>query len=352
MGEEPNENLGPLDPAIDRTSATTGLPSASVDEGSQDVHALKADIEHTRAEIGETLQAIEDRLTPSTLAANAAHSVRESASRRMETMMSSATDKATDLAEQTRETVRDNPVPAALLGLGLGYMVYRSMRGRSGSSAAWRDPGGEWVGYEANDTMSSRSTYGGRSFMQSMGDNPLPAALAAVGIGWMLRNARTGSGASMWSESQWDTEYDDTGAGFESGTVGGSVGSNTMGEWKESAQEMASSARQKMSRATRQTTHSLQRGSSQLGRMFRENPIPFGVAALAVGAAVGLSAPETETENELMGEARDTVVERAREARDSVVERAKAMTGTGETGSTEPGSAGRTGNMGSSTEGS
>ena len=349
MGEEPNENVGqPFDPRVDRTSATTGLPSAptGTGEGSQDVHALKADIEQTRAEIGETLQAIEERLTPSQVAANAAQSVRETASRRMEHMMSSVSDKATDMAEQTRESVRDNPMSAAMLGIGLGYLVYRSMRGRR-SHASWRRPGDAWVGYEAADDGTEygpaygNSEYGGRSFMQSVGDNPVPAALTAIGIGWMLRNARSESGGEgMWSESQWDTDYDDTAAGFESGTARATTGTNALGEWKESAQEMASTARERVGRATRQTSQRLSRRSSQLGRMFRDNPIPFGVAALAIGTAVGLSVPETETENQWMGEARDNVLERAREAKDAVVDRAKSLA-TDATGNA-PGNTGST----------
>jgi hypothetical protein len=38
-----------------------------------------------------------------------------------------------------------------------------------------------------------------------------------------------------------------------------------------------------------------------------------GVAAVAVGATVGLALPETETENEWLGETRDTMVEQAQE---------------------------------------
>jgi hypothetical protein len=38
-----------------------------------------------------------------------------------------------------------------------------------------------------------------------------------------------------------------------------------------------------------------------------------GVAAVAVGATVGLALPETETENEWLGENRDTMVEQAQE---------------------------------------
>jgi hypothetical protein len=43
------------------------------------------------------------------------------------------------------------------------------------------------------------------------------------------------------------------------------------------------------------------------------NPLMVGAAAIAVGATVGLALPETEAENEWLGETRDTMVERAQE---------------------------------------
>jgi hypothetical protein len=50
-----------------------------------------------------------------------------------------------------------------------------------------------------------------------------------------------------------------------------------------------------------------------LQRMLRENPLTTGALAVGLGAAVGLTIPETRKENEVMGEARDTVVEKAQE---------------------------------------
>lgn len=50
-----------------------------------------------------------------------------------------------------------------------------------------------------------------------------------------------------------------------------------------------------------------------------DHPLLVGAGALMLGAAVGLAIPETEMENEWMGEARDNVVARAREmVRDAV----------------------------------
>jgi hypothetical protein len=47
--------------------------------------------------------------------------------------------------------------------------------------------------------------------------------------------------------------------------------------------------------------------------MTRENPLAVGAGALLLGALAGLAIPETERENELLGETRDSMVDKAQE---------------------------------------
>jgi hypothetical protein len=49
-----------------------------------------------------------------------------------------------------------------------------------------------------------------------------------------------------------------------------------------------------------------------------ENPLTVGALGVGVGAAIGLAIPETSKEHEVMGEARDTVVEKAQKVQQSV----------------------------------
>jgi hypothetical protein len=57
--------------------------------------------------------------------------------------------------------------------------------------------------------------------------------------------------------------------------------------------------------------------------MVREYPLAVGAAALLIGASLGMVVPETDRENELMGEARDNALERAQEAASGAVDRVK-----------------------------
>jgi ElaB/YqjD/DUF883 family membrane-anchored ribosome-binding protein len=54
------------------------------------------------------------------------------------------------------------------------------------------------------------------------------------------------------------------------------------------------------------------RAAGRLGDLVYENPFAFAAVGLAVGAAVGFLLPETRRENELMGETRDTLLDKAK----------------------------------------
>ena len=50
-------------------------------------------------------------------------------------------------------------------------------------------------------------------------------------------------------------------------------------------------------------------GQNHLQRAWTESPLLVGAASVVLGAMVGLALPETDHENQLMGEARDIMME-------------------------------------------
>jgi hypothetical protein len=84
------------------------------------------------------------------------------------------------------------------------------------------------------------------------------------------------------------------------------------------AGEVATRARAQVSRRASQAQY-------QFERLLYENPLALGVAALAVGAAVGLSIPESDVEHEWMGEARDSMVEKAQDLAEQAKQKAQNL---------------------------
>lgn len=77
------------------------------------------------------------------------------------------------------------------------------------------------------------------------------------------------------------------------------------------------------------TAGEVERGAAgrvaRLGGYVREHPLAAGAVALGIGAVVGLAVPLSRKENELMGEARDSLLESAQTAAEEAVERAQRV---------------------------
>jgi len=106
----------------------------------------------------------------------------------------------------------------------------------------------------------------------------------------------------------------------------------------ESASDVASRTREYASETADSMRRMARRRQNQLQRMVQQNPLLVGAGALMLGMAFGLAVPETDAENELMGPARDNMVDRARgiargaasqvqEAASTVTDAAKKLTG-------------------------
>ena len=77
------------------------------------------------------------------------------------------------------------------------------------------------------------------------------------------------------------------------------------------------------SRASSQMTDASRRAGSQLSYWMDHNPLAVGAAAMVIGAAVGMALPESRREQELMGDTRDRLFDRAQAMAGDAVDRAK-----------------------------
>jgi hypothetical protein len=241
-------------------AAASGTDAASTDsDTNRRTEEIKGEIEQTREDMAETIDAIQDKLRPRNIVANATERVKAATKEGARTMADYAGEAAENVMHHTRDTaggfmhtIRDNPVPAALVGVGVAWLMTNASRAR-------RDDG--WRARRDHSDWSS----GGRSTYAEEGR-------------------------------------------YEQGRSGG-----LREQVSELGEDLTSGARQFAEGTSDAVRRTGRRAQNQFQRMMNDNPLLVGAGALMLGVAFGLAVPETERENAWMGETRDAVVDRAQQ---------------------------------------
>jgi ElaB/YqjD/DUF883 family membrane-anchored ribosome-binding protein len=206
-----------------------------------------------------TVQAIGDRLDPANIVQDAKETVREATVGRVEHMTSNALETAGDTGSGILETIRQNPLPAAMAAIGIGLLVMNRSNGRSAYRAdrswegGWRDADEYRTGYGTTPGMTERA---GETLDQ---------------------------------------------VGQKAGRVASEVRS-TVGELPD---QVGTTARDV---------------SWNAQRVLEDNPLAVGAAAFAIGAAIGMALPETEVERNVLGQATDRAIDTAQRTASEAVQ--------------------------------
>ena len=159
-----------------RTTKSSPVPPAQASteldaDTERRTREIQAEIQHTREEMAETVEALQERLRPSNVLADATDRVKTATTAKVRSMADTATDTAQDVMRETRhrasdvvEGVRQNPIPALMIGAGVAWLLmgksnqdagrqYRSGRGSTGyRSAQFRS--GEYFADETEPAYS------------------------------------------------------------------------------------------------------------------------------------------------------------------------------------------------------
>lgn len=191
----------------------------------------------------------------------------------------------------------------------------------------------------------------GTNLSHSVRDNPLALGLVGVGLTWLMMG-RSPAGQDRWTDDLDDAYYADIGVEMaehrvespgESG-VAGEREDDGDGKWESAKHRAAAGARRAGDRASavrdrardraRRAGRGLSGSASRMGErgrryrsqagrqaararggaidMFNEHPLVVGALGIAAGALIAAAIPPSRREDELMGEARDRFVDRAR----------------------------------------
>ena len=290
---------------------------------SDETERIKAEIEDTRAEMGQTINEIQERLSPEHLMDQVKETVREATIGKVERAMDKVGETISNVTEPAMEamgragetlketgysltnTVRQNPIPCALIGLGVGWFVVNRIRHADGGTVGTRS-------YQSDyEYGMAKPMYGG--------------------------TGRQYSGSS--------DEY----AGMSR-----QYGSSKRGMFrqvKDSAGGLMQDTGEKVSELGHQASEGARWAGRSLQRLMYQNPLAVGAAAVAVGAAVGLALPATRVEHEYMGDASEKLIDKAQQAARGAMDKVKSATqdmgGQGQSGQQAgQGQAGRFGQAG------
>ncbi len=247
-----------------------------------DYDAMQREIRERQSRIGDTLDSLRHRLAP--------HTLKEQTMNRMTNRMSSGASSMGDM-------VRGNPVPLAMIGIGLGWMLLsrsgldqriahsgavRNVRSRAGSTARY-----------ARDTFYS--------------------AAGSVRDATEHLYDRAGDMAGDAYEQASDAASRMTGGGTYDGRTGGPAGRGmpqAQGRHIPSRGSMTSSMGRQIGHVT-----------TSFWDLVEEHPLVAGVMGVALGAALGASIPATRHEERWVGEYADQVTGMAKEAAQDAIER-------------------------------
>jgi ElaB/YqjD/DUF883 family membrane-anchored ribosome-binding protein len=232
-------------------------------ESRKDPDTLVREIEETRADVGETLDALQARLSPGQLLDQALGFVREHGG---------------ELARNLGDSVKQNPMSVLLAGAGIAWMM--ASQGAAGASRGMRR------GYSSYD--ESHESYGEglsgdpeRLSGETFGANIPPDDVQEQGLGERVGERVDRVKARMAAARE-----------RMSGTAG--AVSDRLGSGREHARLQAQRAREGFS------------------RMMEEQPLVLGAMGVALGALIGALLPASETEDRMLGSRSDELKQRAR----------------------------------------
>ena len=240
---------------------------------------------------------------------------------KVETMIRSANDTTNAARHGLVETIKANPFPAALAGLGLGWLFINS---RSAAARGTVDARAYEATYREQRPYSAHTPppYGGyQGAAGSTGGSALGSTVdrAQAAAGNLAGQAGDLAGQVGGAVGDAAGQVGEAAGSLASGTL--ETAGNIVGQVGETASNLASGTVEAAGNIAEQAQYQAMRLEDGFQRVLRTNPLAVGAVTLALGTAIGLALPQTQRENQLMGEARDTLLERAQGFAQETVEK-------------------------------
>ena len=333
---------------------------------------IRAEIDRTRSQMTEKIDTIQDRLSPDYLKQQAQTMVQEIVQESTDAIVEFARTGSKQAGRTLFDTIKANPLPSAVIGVGLGWLAMNMMKGQGDSdSGPYGYQGNYGSMYNRGRMMGARVPFSGSSLDESysgeygyeeerhnrpgdypdtmfprgesgsMGDTISKVGEAAKGAAGMVGETAQNVAGTVAGAAQGAAEVLTGAAGKVGGAAHGAAdmagrAGEGAGSVAESAMHVGQQARNQAMQAGRmaagQAGSLANQGQYQAGRMSRtvqrsleDNPVAFGAAALLAGVAIALALPATRQERKLLGDVRDQVMDKAQNLATNIAEEARQV---------------------------
>lgn len=276
-------------------------------ETAEETEQLRQNIEETRASMGQTIDAIQERLSISNISDQVSEQVSNAIETAKDTVYEATIGKVANLMKQAGRgisssnigrTISANPWPYALIGAGAAWLVYDSMSGDRGR----RRRLGYGNRYTGRNLISSDTGESGeRSTLSGAADSVSSAASNAYGTVASTAGSAVDTVASTASQT-YQKAADVAGQTYNKAADVAGRAYDRVEEYGHLAQE-------------------------KYEEYIETKPLAVAAAAAAVGAAIGFAIPSTQYEGQLVGETRDNLMSKASDTANQLVDKAKEVAG-------------------------
>ena len=315
-----------------------------------EIDRIERDLAATRARLDGTIDALQQKLSPGELMSQAVTYFKEGS--------------GMDLSHTIGRSLRDNPVPVALIGVGLGWLVLSGKRQPSPAFNTtpdysrrrnrWRDedmamepimPAYQAAAYDDLATKAMEAG-AGVSRQDDESDDSFHERVSAAKAAVLGLTRDAGEAASTFGQRIEEALT----AASDSARRASSEALAVAGDARTAAADMAGGIAERGAAGLRSvydygrsTVHGVRDGADEavhraqdLGARatsyLQEQPLLLGALGITVGAALGMLLPSSRYERKMLGEVReglrDTAAETVRDMRDRAVRAAETVVDT------------------------
>ena len=337
MAEKPGDvnNIDKLDPlAVNAGAGTDPFLERYAEEPVDDAEAralagdtgeqpaetehLKAQIEETRSQMGETIDRIQEKLSFSNVSEQVSETVSHAIETAKDSIYEATIGKAVNFMRNTGDeiansgivrTAKENPLPLLLIGLGAGLLAYQSYNS----------------GRRPSRGRHQRLGAGRSSDIERRAEGSMPELRSSSGSGRRHDPSYTGRAYDKFSSAA-GTAYDSVSNAADSVVSGVSnAASSAYHGLTDTARSAYSGAGDIANRAYNAAGDYGSRAYDVYEHQLEDNPLAVGAIAAAIGVAVGFAIPASRFEDQLMGEARQHLMGKAQNAAGQLVDNAKQI---------------------------